>query len=146
MILTSKRIGLLVCGALLASSPLVVVQAGEPTPEPGKVVITIMHAAPGKQLELLKWLAAREAVDKEAGVPATQMYAHSDGDSWDFLTIGPKLSDADSDKVDEVAKKKGVKTGFPAALEFRQVISTHTDTYARGPTTAADLIKLANGR
>ena len=91
----------------------------------------------------MKWLAARDAIDKEAGVAATQLYAHVDGDSWDYLVIAPQLSDAESAKVDEISKKKGLKVGFPAGLEFRSMVSSHTDTYARGPTTAADLVKLA---
>lgn len=146
MAIRSKRVTHFVSGILFVLAPLTCVSAAEPPAEPGKVVITILHAAPGKQLELLKWLAAREAIDQEAGVPATQLYAHTDGDSWDYLTIGPQLSEADSNKVDELSKKKGLKTGFPAGLEFRQFISTHTDTMARGPMTAADLVKQASAK
>ncbi|MFA5941468.1 MAG: hypothetical protein WC809_19135 [Sinimarinibacterium sp.] len=146
MTLTSKRIGILVAGLMWAVSPVTFAQPADPAAEPGKVVITIIHAAPGKQLDLLKWLAAREEVDKEAGVPATQLYAHMDGDSWDYLTIAPQLSEADSNKVDELTKKKGMKIGFPAGLEYRQFVTTHTDTFARGPMTAADLVKMAKGK
>jgi hypothetical protein len=45
--------------------------------------------APGKHLDFLKWLAETEAIAKEAGVPASQLYAHTDGDSWDYLNVGP---------------------------------------------------------
>ena len=38
---------------------------------------------------------------------------------------------------------KGLKTGFPAALEFRELLSSHTDTYVAGPTTAAALVAAA---
>src|SRR5581483_9441515 len=93
--------GLIVAAVLLAA-PLLA-QAAE-TGEPGKVIVALYHAAPGKQLELLKWFAAREAVDKEAGVAPTQFYAHTDGDSWDYLAIAPQLSDAEGAKVDELAK------------------------------------------
>src|SRR5581483_3932232 len=89
--------GLVIAAALLAA-PLFARAADA---EPGKVIVGLYHAAPGKQLELLKWLAARDAVDKEAGVAATQIYAHTDGDSWDYLVIAPQLTDAEGAKVDE---------------------------------------------
>jgi hypothetical protein len=144
--LTSKRIRILLVSAVLAAAPLGLAQAADAAAEPGKVVVSLYHAAPGKQLELLKWFAAREAIDKEAGVAAMQWYVHTDGDSWDFMTIAPQLSDAESDKVDEIAKKKGLKAGFAGALEFRQMMQTHTDTFARGPTTASDLVKQAGSK
>jgi hypothetical protein len=133
-------------GILLVCTPAAITLAAEPAAEPGKVVVSLYQAVPGKQLELLRWFAAREAIDKEAGVPATQWYAHTDGDSWDFVAISPHLSDAESDKVDELTKKKGLKTGMPAGLEFRQFIQTHTDTLARGPMTAADMVKSATAK
>jgi hypothetical protein len=144
MSIVTSRIRFAVAGLALACAPLAAMAAD--ASEPGKVVIGIYHAAPGKQLELLKWLAARDAIDKEAGVPATQLYAHVDGDSWDYLAIAPKLSEADDAKVEELAKKKGLKVGMPAGLEFRSMITSHTDTAARGPTTAADLVKMATGK
>ena len=144
MIIESKRIGILIAGIAMALAPLAAIAAD--ATEPGKVIVSLYHAAPGKQLELLKWFATREAIDKEAGVPATQWYAHTDGDSWDYVGIAPQLSDADDKKVEELAKKKGLKTGFAASLEFRQMINTHTDTLANGPTTASDLVKAASGK
>jgi hypothetical protein len=137
-----KKKSVLLAASLLACAPALYAADAEP----GKVVVGIYHAAPGKQLELLKWLAAREAVDKEAGVPAQQIYAHVDGDSWDYVVIAPQLSDADGAKVDELAKKKGLKVGFPAGLEFRSMVQSHTDTYARGPMTASELVKAAGGK
>jgi hypothetical protein len=91
-------------------------------------------------------MAAREAVDKEVGVPATQWYMHTNGDSWDFVAIGPALSDAQQDKVDALAKKKGLTTGMQASLEFRQFVSSHTDTFVNGPTSATQLVQQAQGR
>ena len=105
----------------------------------------LIRVAPGKHLEFLKWAAAREAVDKEAGVPASQWYMHTNGDSWDFVSIAPVLSDAQQEKVDAVAKKKGLTTGVQAALEFRQFVSMHTDTFVNGPTSATRLLQQAQG-
>ena len=107
---------------------------------PGKVIVSIYHVAPGKHLEFLKWMAARDAISREAGVGDTQWYAHVDGDSWDYVGISPVTTDAQDQKVDEISVKKGMTTGFKAALEFRTMINSHTDTIARGPTTSAALV------
>jgi hypothetical protein len=111
--------------------------------EPPRAVVSIYRPAPGKQLDFLKWMAAREAVAREAGIPAQQWYAHISGDSWDFLVIGPDLDDAASDKVDALERKRGLKVGPAASLEFREVMAWHTDTLAAGPMTAAQLIDAA---
>jgi hypothetical protein len=111
--------------------------------EPGRARISIYRVAPGRHLDILKWLAAREEITKEAGVPATQLYAHNDGDSWDYLLIWP-ITTADQDrKLDELAARKGLKTGFAASIEFREMLASHTDTYASGPMTAAELVAAA---
>ena len=132
----------LLFGLLLAFSAYA--QSSTDSKEPGTVIISIYHVAPGKHLEFLKWMAARDAVNQDAGVGATQWYAHVDGDSWDYVGISPTTNDAQDKKVDEMAKSKGLTTGFKASLEFRTMISSHTDTYARGPTTAAALVDAAN--
>ena len=112
--------------------------------EPGTVIISIYHVAPGKHLDFLKWMAARDAVSREAGVGETQWYAHVDGDSWDYVGIAPTTNDEQDKKVDEISKSKGMTTGFKASLEFRTMIASHTDTIARGPTSAAALVDMAS--
>jgi hypothetical protein len=111
--------------------------------EPSRALITIYRVAAGKHLEFLKWLADQEAISREAGVPASQLYSHTDGDSWDYLNIGPALTDEQEAKVDEATRKRGRKTGFAAGLEFRTFVSSHTDTFAIGPVSAADLVSMA---
>lgn len=111
--------------------------------EPGRARITIYHVAPGKHLEFLRWMAAQDEVAKEAGVPTVQLYAHIDGDSWDYLGLAPVTTLEQDKKLDEIATKKGLKTGLPASLEFRQFLASHTDTFAAGPTSAADLVAQA---
>jgi hypothetical protein len=111
--------------------------------EPGRARISIYRVAPGRHVDLLKWLAAREEVTKEAGVPPTQLYAHNDGDSWDYLLIWPITTAEQDRRLDEIAAKKGLKTGFAASVEFRQMLASHTDTYASGPMTAAELVVAA---
>jgi hypothetical protein len=106
-----------------------------------RVVVSIYHIAPGKHLDFLRWQAARDAAATEAGIAATQWYAHLDGDSWDYVSIAPATSDAQDKKVDAILKGKKLTTGYKSALEFRTMIASHTDTFARGPTTAAALVE-----
>jgi hypothetical protein len=114
--------------------------AGAAMKEPSRAIIRIYRIAPGKQLEFLKWLAETDAIAKEAGAPAGQLYAHTDGDSWDYLDIAPDLSKEQQAKVDEVSRKRGRKTGFPASFEIRTFVASHTDTHVIGPVSAADLV------
>jgi hypothetical protein len=112
--------------------------------EPSRARIGIYHVAPGKQLDFLKWMATHDEVAKEAGLPPVQLYAHLDGDSWDYLGIWPLTTPEQDRKMDEVAAKRGLRTGFPSALEFRELLVSHTDTYVEGPLPAADLVTLAS--
>lgn len=108
-----------------------------------KAVVSLYRISPGQHLAFLKWQAAREAADRDAGVPATQWYAHLNGDSWDYVAIAPDLDDATQDKVDAAEAKRGLSTGMRASLEFRQMIAVHTDTFAAGPYTAQQLVEAA---
>ena len=134
--LTVMMAALVVCG--FASS-----QAAEPAKKPPRAVISIYHIAPGRQVDFLKWLAAREAVDKEVGIAGTQIYVHVDGDSWDYLSVGPATTDEQDSKLEEAMKKHGLTTGFKQSLEIRQFLASHTDTFAVGPVTAAELVEQA---
>ena len=107
---------------------------------PGHARVSLYRVAPGQQLAFLKWLAAREDVAKEAGIPAGQLYAHLDGDSWDYLLIAPLTTPEQDGQFDEIAAKKAVKTGFAASLQFRDFLTFHSDTLVSGPVTAADLV------
>lgn len=127
----------LLLGLLLALSALTPVHAQEP----GTVLVGIYHVAPGKHLDFLRWQAARDAAAVEAGAAANQWYAHMDGDSWDFISIAPEVTREMDDKIEAILERKGLTTGFKAALEFRTMLNSHTDTYARGPTTAAALVE-----
>ncbi|HTO77294.1 MAG TPA: hypothetical protein VMQ61_14545 [Thermoanaerobaculia bacterium] len=111
--------------------------------KPPTARVTLVRIAPGKHLEFLKWAAENEAIAKEAGVPATQVYEHTNGDAWDYMQIAPDLTDAQQAKVDEVTKKHGGKTGLAASLEFRTFVAWHTDTDTIGPVSAAELVAAA---
>ena len=111
--------------------------------QPPTAIVQLYRIVPGKHLEFLKWLADADATNKEAGLPATQIYAHTDGDSWDYLAVSPDLTKEQQAKQDEVSKKHGRKTGFAASLEFRTMAAWHTDTFVIGPVSAADLVAAA---
>lgn len=135
----SAALALLALGWLALAAP----RWTQDKPEPGRARISIYHVAPGRHLDFLKWLAAREEAAKEAGIPAAQVYAHLDGDSWDYLMLWPVTTPEQDRKLDDVAGRRGLKTGFAASLEFRQLLASHSDTFAAGPMTAAELVAAA---
>lgn len=103
--------------------------------------VTLYRAAPGQQVALLKWIAQQERVSAAAGVPASQLYVHQNGDSWDYLIIAPDTTDAQDDAIEAAAKRMGVATGPGVGIELRKYIAYHTDTEVSGPTTAADYLR-----
>ncbi|MCE5232571.1 MAG: hypothetical protein ABFC67_09965 [Mizugakiibacter sp.] len=105
-------------------------------------LVSLYRVAPGIHLEFLKWMAAREQVAHDAGLPPTHWYAHLNGDAWDYLAVGPSTTPEQDRKVDELSTKRGLTTGMKASLEFRGMIAWHTDTATIGPVSAADLVKM----
>jgi hypothetical protein len=132
-------LSLFVAGLALLSPPRWV----EDGKADGRVRVSQYRMAPGKQLEYLRWQAIQDEVAKEAGVPVPEVYVHLDGDGWDYLVIAPLTTPEQDKKLDEIAARRGLKTGFPAFLEFRQFLASHSDTRAAGPATAAQLIAAA---
>jgi hypothetical protein len=134
-----RLLGLVVVCALAAAAP----RWTDDKKGAGRVRVSLYRVAPGKQLDFLKWLALQDEAAKEAGLPTVQLYAHLDGDAWDYVGIWPSPLPEQEKKYDEALARRGVKTGFPGALEFRDYLAWHTDTYAIGPTSASDLVALA---
>jgi hypothetical protein len=122
-------------GAVAASS-IAYAQAASPP----RAIISIYHAAPGHQQALLEWLAQQDRIAAAAGVSASQIYAHTDGDSWDYLMIAPVTTDAQDQALDAAAAKMGLPTGPKVGLELRKHIQSHTDTYVVGPMTASQML------
>ena len=135
---------LLLLGFVFLGAPTAQAQMGKAEMKPPTARVALYRIVPGKHLEFLKWLAENDTIEKEAGVPSSQIYAHTNGDSWDYMQIAPDLSDAQQAKVDEVTKKHGRKVGFAAGLEFRTMVAWHSDTMVVGPVTAADLVAAAS--
>jgi len=126
----------LVGTAMFAALPVAAAGAADA----GTVIVSIYYVAPGMHVDFLKWAAGQDVLAKEAGIGASQWYAHQDGDAWDYIAVGPTTTPEQDKKLDEVAKKHGQKTGMAAGLVLRQYISRHTDTYAYGPVSATDLL------
>src|SRR5262245_42775879 len=97
----------LVVVCLLTASPAAFAQEKE-LPH---VLVSIYQIAPGKHLEFLKWLAARDEASQVAGVAPGQLYAHVNGASWDYTLIAPETTPEQDKKIDEVSKRRGLKIG-----------------------------------
>lgn len=110
------------------------------TASPPRAIISIYHAAPGHQQALLEWLAQQDRIAAAAGVASSQIYAHTDGDSWDYLMIAPATTDAQDKALDAAAAKMGLPTGPKVGLELRKHIQSHTDTFVVGPMTASQML------
>jgi len=109
--------------------------------EPGRAIIAIYHVAPGHQVEFLKWLDQQDRIATAAGVPKGQLYAHTDGDSWDYLAINPVTTAEQDAAFDAAGKRMGVNT-VRGGFEMRKHITSHTDTFTRGPMSAADYLSM----
>ena len=125
----------------LASGTIVYAQGS--SAEPPKARIALYRAAPGQQVALLRWIASQNRAAQAAGVPTGKIYAHTDGDSWDYLAIDPVTTPAQDAAVDAAAKKMGMPSGAAASLEFRKYVSVHTDTFAIGPVTPEQYLAMA---
>ena len=125
----------------LASGSIVYAQAG--SSEPPKARVALYRAAPGQQVALLKWFAAQDRAAQAAGVPTGKIYAHTDGDSWDYIAIDPVTTPAQDAATDAAAKKMGMPTGVAGNLELRKYIAQHTDTFVIGPVTPAQYLAMA---
>ncbi|MCL6730392.1 hypothetical protein [Sphingomonas hankyongi] len=128
----------------VASGTIVYAQAG--TNNPPRARVALYRAAPGQQVALLRWLANQNRAAQAAGIAPGQLYAHTDGDSWDYLAIDPVTTPAQDDAVDAAAKKLGLPSGPAASIEFRKYIAVHTDTFAIGPVTPEQYLAMVGGQ
>jgi hypothetical protein len=106
----------------------------------GRQIVSLYHAAPGHQVMLLKWIAQQDRVAAAAGIAPGQLYAHTDGDSWDYMVVFPQTTPAQDDAIDAAAKKMGVPYGPAVGIDLRKHISSHTDTLVRGPMSASEYL------
>lgn len=108
---------------------------------PGKAIVSIYHVAPGHQVAFVKWLAQQSRVSAAAGIPGAQLYAHTDGDSWDYMVIAPVTTPAQDAALDAAATKMGINP-MRGGIELRTHITSHTDTFVNGPMTPAEYLTM----
>jgi hypothetical protein len=133
-----KLVCTIAAAAALASSTVVPAHAQQAGS--GRATVSLYRAAPGHQIELLKWLAQQDRISAAAGIAPGQVYAHTDGDSWDYMVIFPQTTPAQDDALDAAAQKMGLPYGPMVGIELRKHIAIHTDTLVRGPATAAEVL------
>ena len=124
----------------IASGTIVYAQGGAAEPH---ARIALYRAAPGQQVALLMWVAQQDRIAQSVGLAPSRLYAHTVGDSWDFLAIDPVTTPAQDQALDAAAKKMGVPIGAASSLEFRKDIAMHTDTFVIGPVTPAQYLAMA---
>jgi hypothetical protein len=119
-------------------------EAQAQTPQPAPVqrqLVEIYRIAPGQHEAFLRFIARADEANRLAGLPPRQLYVHSDGAEWDFMLIQPAETPKDKAAASDAAwQKMGLPSGADFFLEFRQFIQSHSDTFVRGPTTAADFL------
>lgn len=126
--------------ALAAAAAIACLSAAPATAQgPAKSIVSIYHIAPGQQVGFLKWLARQDETAAAAGVAKSQLYVHTDGDSWDYVVIYPQTTEAQDNAVDAATKKMGLNPSH-GGLDLRKYITSHTDTFTRGPTSAGDYL------
>jgi hypothetical protein len=128
---------------LLSQTILAQSDADEPETEPAPVrkLVEIYRIAPGKHEEFLRFIAFLDDINIQAGLPPRELYIHNDGAGWDFIIIQP--ASTPPDKADALAKaweESGAPSGPNFFLHIRQFITEHSDTFATGPTSAADYL------
>ena len=134
---------LLAALALLASSvPAFAAPEAPAAPaRPERVLIEIYRIAPGQHAAFLEEIARYDEANRRAGLPPRKLYVHSDGADWDFMLIQPAATPPDkSAALDKAWEEMKLPSGADFFLQFRRFIAEHSDTFASGPTTAADFL------
>lgn len=111
----------------------------------GRAIVSIYHVAPGHQIAFLKWQDQQDRIAAAAGVPRGQLYAHTDGDSWDYMVINPVTTEAQDAALEAAGRRMGVNV-MRGGIELRQHITSHTDTFTRGPMSAAEYLATVGER
>lgn len=103
-----------------------------------RMTVEIYRIAPGQHAAFLEEIARYDEANRIAGLPARQLYVHSDGASWDFMLIQPATTPpAKQAALDAAWDKLNLPSGADFFLSFRRFIAEHSDTTVIGPTTAA---------
>ncbi len=113
--------------------------------DPPKGIVSIYRVATGQQVGFLKWLANQDQMVAAVGAPKSQLYVHTDGDSWDYVVFVPARTDAQDKAIDDATRRAGMNP-MRGGLEMRKYVASHTDTFVMGPMSAADYLALVGER
>ncbi len=126
--------------ALAVAAPAMAQTAPAPAPVP-RMLVEIYRIAPGQHAAFLEAIAKYDEANRMAGLPPRQLYVHSDGADWDFMLIQPaETPKGKSAALDAAWDKLGLPSGADFFIQFRTYIAEHSDTFVKGPTTAADFL------
>ena len=114
----------------LASGTIVYAQAGSSEPPQGADRALPRSSGPAGRLAA-SGSPRRTALLAAAGVPAGKLYAHTDGDSWDYLAIDPVTTPAQDEAVDAAAKKMGMPIRPGSLARVPQICLDRTPTRSR---------------
>src|SRR3712207_6188342 len=117
-------------GAVAAGS---IVYAQTTPAEPPEAIVSLYRAAPGQQENLLRWLDQQNRVAVAARVAPTQLYIHTNGDSWDYMAINPVTTSAQDRGGEDAAKQVGGGGGPRAGLELRNYVAPPPDPFGVVP-------------
>lgn len=107
----------------------------------GRVLLEIYRIAPGQHRAFLEFIALCDRANALAGLPPRQLYVHQDGASWDFVIIQPASTTPEqSAALDAAFQKLKIPQGAKFFVAIRAFMLEHSDTFALGPTTAADYL------
>jgi hypothetical protein len=101
----------------------------------------LIHAAPGRLLDLMALYKERLPVIAAGGDELPYIVRHSQGDRWDLLVIYPSRSFTEyysAERVrrrEEAARASGV-SGEAFAKKFYEMVAWHEDVYVEGPPLA----------
>ena len=149
LIASSLVLGLMLIAAPVFAKPKPVVTPPATAPVvPAPVAETqveIYRIAPGQQQAFLEFIAKCDEANRLAGLPARQLYVHSDGADWDFMFLQPAHTPPEkAAALDKAWDQVGLPSGSNFFFEIRKYIADHSDTSTHGPTTAADYLATMN--
>jgi hypothetical protein len=120
-----------------------VAQEDEKASTPERLIVSLYHIAPGQHREFIQWMGRLDMLNQEVGIPATRVYVHDEGDSWDYLLIRDVPTPEQEAKLEALAKQRGLHSGVEQHFQVRKYILSHTDTYVYGPMSLPELDKIA---
>ncbi len=110
----------------------------EPWPE---AWFETFRLAPGQHEAFIRLVAQYDEVSAAAGLPPTRLYFHENGDDWDVLILKVVGENEITPEMEAIMAAKTKELGLPSGpayfIESRKHFSTHVDTKATGPISAA---------